>query len=173
MGDDRGREPSAAFYEGVGRVAVAAGQLDLILAQLVALLRSRELPGAGGSRDWVTILSGKIGTPRKHFTQVASRLAGRPWAAALLSLHLDVEEALDARDRLIHSFHMTTVDEAGNPAALHARSVSEVALPTPAELEELHGRLRSLTDRALAMLLEHQAPRPEPSRLEAVRESGG
>lgn len=172
MRDDLKQEASAASYEGVGRVAVAAGKLDLVLAQLVTQLRSQELPESGGSQDWVTILSGKIGTPRKHFTQVVNQLAARPSSAALLSLHLDVEDALDERDRLIHSFHMTTVDEAGDlsPAPLHARSSAEIAPPTYEELRILDARLQSLARRALMMLLEYLTPAPTPGQLVRTQE---
>jgi hypothetical protein len=141
----------------------------------VTQLREQELPGSGGSRDWVTILSGKIGTPRKHFNQVASQLAGRPSAAALLSLQRDVEDALDARDRLIHSFHMTTMDEAGNRTAAlpHARSNAEIALPTYEELRGLDERLQGLTSRALTMLLEYLTPVPATGELVRIPESSG
>jgi hypothetical protein len=171
--DDLKHEVSAGFYEGVGRVAVAAGKLDLILAQLVTQLRSQELPESGGSRDWVTILSGKSGTPRKHFKQVVSQLAARPSSAALLSLHLDVEDAFDERDRLIHSFNMTTVHEAGNPdrATLHAHSNTEIALPTYEELRILDERLQSLAHRALMMLLEYLTPAPSSGQLVRMRTS--
>lgn len=171
MSDDITHEPSAAFYEGVGRVAVAAGKLDVILAQLVAQLRSQELPESGGSRDWITILSGKIGTPRKHFTHVASQLAARPSSAALLSLHLDVEEALDERDQLIHSFHMTTVDEAGaSTGMLYARSRAEIDLATCEQLRVLDERLEGLMRRALMMLLQYLTPAPTTG---SAREDAG
>ncbi len=169
--DGRPVELEAKFYEGVGRVVVAAAGLEFLLATMVRLLNpSEEDLWAVASRPGFAVKAlAKIGRPPQ----------GGEMCDEARAIAADAQRLLHERHRIAHSLHIVTETSAGLREAftvhprtemLRARQRNADAetgherLPTADELAELTHRILDVGARVAEWLIRYTGM-PDPRRI--------
>lgn len=161
-----------AFYEGVGRVVVAAAALDFMLATMVRLLAP--------SPDDLWSIASAPGRAIRDLENLGKQLPpDGDMHIEVRAIAADARAVLNERNRVAHSLHFTVQGgDAAGPAAVHPRTEKQKqkrdrtpgqwdSPPTTDDLALLTSRITQIGGRAAEWLIRHAGvsdPREPGSR---------
>ncbi|RBY94516.1 hypothetical protein DQ244_04205 [Blastococcus sp. TBT05-19] len=164
-------ELERTFYEGVGRVVVAAAGLDFLLATMVRLLDPSE--------DDLWAVASRPGFAVKALDKIGRRMPpGDEMYDKARAIAADAQKVLHERHRIAHSLHVVTETAAGVREAVTVHPRTEMLktrqrgadgeagpelLPTADELAALTHRVLGVGARAAEWLVRYTGM-PDPSR---------
>lgn len=144
-------EPPQRYYEYVGRVAVAASNLEAQIATVAYLASGTELGEPGDA--WRA--AGQPGGALRALREAIEHVPDDELRAELGRLADDAAERLDQRNELVHSVLVLETGEDREATdrwfAFHPRGGSERPLPSDTEAAELLRRIQALAARALML----------------------
>jgi hypothetical protein len=164
------------FYEGVGRVVVAAAGLDFMLATMVRLM------SPSGEDLWA--IASRPGFALKQLDKIGKQMPPRGGMYdEVRAIAADAQRVLNQRHRIAHSLHLVTETSAGLREAVTVHPKTEktkgkqrdadddaafAPLPTKNELAELTSQIIRVGARAGEWLVRY-AGVPHPNRASGPR----